>query len=159
MLLDIELPPHRLEIEITETALVRDFNRALSMLRQIKALGVRIAMDDFGTGYSSLSNLRAFPFDRIKIDGSFIKSVNSNGQAATIVRAVLGLGRGLGLLVLAEGVETDAELQFLQDELCDEVQGYLLGRPAAIGNFRNLTHANAVSDASNDLALQPARSA
>ena len=159
MLLEIGLPPHRLEIEITETALVRDFNRALSMLRQIKALGVRIAMDDFGTGYSSLSNLRAFPFDRIKIDGSFIKSVNSNGQAATIVRAVLGLGRGLGLLVLAEGVETDAELQFLQDELCDEVQGYLLGRPAAIGNFRNLTHANVVSDASNDLALQPARSA
>ena len=71
-------------------------------------------MDDFGTGYSSLSNLRAFPFDKIKIDGSFIKSVNSNDQAATIVRAVLGLGRGLGLPVLAEGVETDAELQFLQ---------------------------------------------
>ena len=159
MLLEIGLPPHRLEIEITETALVRDFNRALSMLRQIKALGVRIAMDDFGTGYSSLSNLRAFPFDRIKIDGSFIKSVNSNGQAATIVRAVLGLGRGLGLLVLAEGVETDAELQFLQDELCDEVQGYLLGRPAAIGSFRNLTHVDVVSDASIDLALRPARSA
>src|SRR6266404_1561867 len=130
MLLDIELPPHRLEIEITETALVRDFSRALAMLRQIKALGIRIAMDDFGTGYSSLSNLRAFPFDRIKIDGSFIKSVNSNRQAATIVRAVLGLGRGLGLPVLADGVETQAELQFLQDEQCDEAQGYLLGRPA-----------------------------
>src|SRR6202022_5051067 len=136
------LPPRRLEVEITETALVRDFNRALTMLRQIKALGICIAMDDFGTGYSSLSNLRAFPFDRIKIDGSFIKSVNSNDQAATIVRAVLGLGRGLGLPVLAEGVETDAELQFLQDERCDEVQGYLIGRPAAIGSFRNLTHAD-----------------
>jgi diguanylate cyclase (GGDEF)-like protein/PAS domain S-box-containing protein len=159
MLLETGLPPGRLEIEITETALVRDFNRALTMLRQIKALGIRIAMDDFGTGYSSLSNLRAFPFDRIKIDGSFIKSVNSNGQAATIVRAVLGLGRGLGLPVLAEGVETDAELQFLQDELCDEVQGYLLGRPAAIGSFRNLTHADVVLDASDDLALWPAQSA
>jgi diguanylate cyclase (GGDEF)-like protein/PAS domain S-box-containing protein len=159
MLLETGLPPGRLEIEITETALVRDFNRALAMLRQIKALGIRIAMDDFGTGYSSLSNLRAFPFDRIKIDGSFIKSVNSNGQAATIVRAVLGLGRGLGLPVLAEGVETDAELQFLQDELCDEVQGYLLGRPAAIGSFRNLTHADVVLDASDDLALWPAQSA
>ena len=116
-------------------------------------------MDDFGTGYSSLSNLRAFPFDKIKIDGSFIKSVNSNGQAATIVRAVLGLGRGLGLPVLAEGVETDAELQFLQDELCDEVQGYLLGRPAAIGSFRNFTHADVVLDVSDDLLLRPALSA
>jgi len=159
ILLETGLPPRRLEIEITETALVRDFNRALSMLRQIKALGICIAMDDFGTGYSSLSNLRAFPFDRIKIDGSFIKSVNSNGQAATIVRAVLGLGRGLGLPVLAEGVETDAELQFLQDELCDEVQGYLLGRPAAIGSFRNLTHADAASEASDELARRSALSA
>jgi diguanylate cyclase (GGDEF)-like protein/PAS domain S-box-containing protein len=159
ILLETGLSPRRLEIEITETALVRDFNRALNMLRQIKALGVRIAMDDFGTGYSSLSNLRAFPFDRIKIDGSFIKSVNSNGQAATIVRAVLGLGRGLGLPVLAEGVETVAELQFLQDELCDEVQGYLLGRPAAIGSFRNLTHADVASDAGDDPALRAAQSA
>jgi diguanylate cyclase (GGDEF)-like protein/PAS domain S-box-containing protein len=159
ILLETGLPARRLEIEITETALVRDFNRALTTLRLIKALGIRIAMDDFGTGYSSLSNLRAFPFDKIKIDGSFIKSVNSNGQAATIVRAVLGLGRGLGLPVLAEGVETVAELQFLQEELCDEVQGYLLGRPAAIGSFRNLTHADVVLDASDDLPLRPALSA
>ena len=140
ILLETGLAPSRLELEITETALVRDLNRALLTLRQVKALGVRIAMDDFGTGYSSLSNLRAFPFDKIKIDGSFIKSVNTNDQAATIVRAVLGLGRGLGLPVLAEGVETSAELNFLRDELCDEVQGYLLGRPAAIGDFRTLTH-------------------
>ncbi|HEX4390869.1 MAG TPA: GGDEF domain-containing phosphodiesterase, partial [Mycobacterium sp.] len=147
-LLDTGLSPRRLEIEITETALVRDFNRALTTLRQVKALGVRIAMDDFGTGYSSLSNLRAFPFDKIKIDGSFIKSVNSNEQAATIVRAVLGLGRGLGLPVLAEGVETEAELQFLRNEKCDEVQGYLLGRPAAIGSFRHLTHNDPVAAAS-----------
>jgi diguanylate cyclase (GGDEF)-like protein/PAS domain S-box-containing protein len=159
ILLETGLPARRLEIEITETALVRDFNRALTTLRLIKALGIRIAMDDFGTGYSSLSNLRAFPFDKIKIDGSFIKSVNSNGQAATIVRAVLGLGRGLGLPVLAEGVETVAELQFLQEELCDEVQGYLLGRPAAIGSFRNLTHADVVLDTSDDLPLRPALSA
>jgi diguanylate cyclase (GGDEF)-like protein/PAS domain S-box-containing protein len=159
ILLETGLPARRLEIEITETALVRDFNRALTALRQIKALGIGIAMDDFGTGYSSLSNLRAFPFSKIKIDGSFIKSVNSNEQAAAIVRAVLGLGRGLGLPVLAEGVETDAELQFLQDELCDEVQGYLLGRPAAIESFRNLTHGDAVSDRSGDLALSHAKSA
>ena len=147
ILLETGLPPSRLEIEITETALVRDFNRALAMLRQIKALGVDIAMDDFGTGYSSLSNLRAFPFDRIKIDRSFVKSVNSNGQAATIVRAVLGLGRGLGLPVIAEGVETSDELRFLQDEKCDEVQGYLLGRPAEIDSFRHYTHGDAAVDA------------
>ena len=91
-------------------------------------------MDDFGTGYSSLSNLRAFPFDKIKIDGSFIKSVDSNEQAAAIVRAVLGLGRGLNLPVLAEGVETPAELEFLKAELCNEAQGYLLGRPPRSGN-------------------------
>src|SRR4051812_8562723 len=153
ILLETGLSPSRVEIEITETALVRDFNRALTTLRLIKALGIRIAMDDFGTGYSSLSNLRAFPFDKIKIDGSFIKSVDSNSQAATIVRAVLGLGRGLGLPVLAEGVETEAELRFLQNESCDEVQGYLLGRPAAIGSFRNLTHAHAISDGGSDDAM------
>jgi EAL domain-containing protein (putative c-di-GMP-specific phosphodiesterase class I) len=105
-------------------------------------------MDDFGTGYSSLSNLRAFPFDKIKIDGSFIKSVNTNDQAATIVRAVLGLGRGLGLPVLAEGVETKAELDFLQEELCDIAQGYLLGRPADIADFRDLTHNEAMPEKS-----------
>ena len=159
ILLETGLAPRRLEIEITETALVRDFNRALAALRQIKALGVRIAMDDFGTGYSSLSNLRAFPLDKIKIDGSFIRSVNSNDQAATIVRAVLGLGRGLGLPVLAEGVETEAELQFLQDERCDEMQGYLLGRPAAIGNFHNFTHADNTSCVSDGIAESRAKSA
>ena len=130
---------------MTETALVCDFKRTLATLRQIKALGVDIAMDDFGTGYSSLSNLRAFPFDRIKIDRSFIKSVNSNRQAATIVRAVLGLGRGLP--VIAEGVESGAELGLLQDERCDEVQGYLFGRPAPIRHFRCHTHGDAVFDA------------
>jgi len=143
VLIETGLPAKRLEIEITETALVRDLNRTLATLRQVKALGVEIAMDDFGTGYSSLSNLRAFPFDRIKIDRSFIKQVNSNQQAATIVRAVLGLGKGLGLPVIAEGVETNDELRFLQEESCDEVQGYLLGRPAAIGSFRQYTHVDA----------------
>ena len=141
ILVETGLNPGRLELEITETALVRDFNRALVTLRQLKAIGVRIAMDDFGTGYSSLSNLRAFPFDKIKIDGSFIKSVDTNEQAATIVRAVLGIGRGLQLPVLAEGVETREELGFLGAELCDQIQGYFLGRPADIAGFRYLTHA------------------
>ena len=114
------MPARRLELEITETAIIRDPQRTLTTLRRLKALGVKIAMDDFGTGYSSLSNLRAFPFDKIKIDGSFVKAVDRNGQAATIVRAVLGLGRGLGLPVLAEGVETAGEHAFLSTESCDE---------------------------------------
>ncbi|MGB9369402.1 MAG: EAL domain-containing protein [Xanthobacteraceae bacterium] len=144
ILLQTGMPGRRLELEITETALIRDLDRALATLRQLKALGVRIAMDDFGTGYSSLSNLRAFPFDKIKVDGSFVRSIDTNEQAATIVRAVLGLGRGLGLPVLAEGVETEAELRFLENEFCDEAQGYLLGRPADIEQFRHLTHADGV---------------
>lgn len=131
-LLRTGLAPQRLEIEITETALVRDKNRALATLHKLKELGVRVAMDDFGTGYSSLSNLRAFPFDKIKIDGSFIRSVDKNEQAATIVRAVLGLGKGLGLPVLAEGVETLSELKFLASEACLIGQGFYLGRPVAM---------------------------
>jgi diguanylate cyclase (GGDEF)-like protein/PAS domain S-box-containing protein len=140
ILFETGLAPARLELEITETALIHDLNRALATLRRIKMLGVRIAMDDFGTGYSSLSNLRAFPFDKIKIDGSFIKSVNINDQAAAIVRSVLGLGRALSLPVLAEGVETRAEFKFLAAEQCDAVQGYLLGKPCAIEEFRQFTH-------------------
>jgi EAL domain-containing protein (putative c-di-GMP-specific phosphodiesterase class I) len=157
ILLQTGIAPSRLELEITETALVRDFNRALATLRQLKNLGVRIAMDDFGTGYSSLSNLRAFPFDKIKIDRSFIKSVDVNEQAATIVRAVLGLGRGLGLPVLAEGVETAGELAFLSSERCDEAQGYLLGRPADIKSFRHITHDEAAER--SDAAETPLLSA
>ncbi|WP_048648050.1 bifunctional diguanylate cyclase/phosphodiesterase [Nitratireductor soli] len=151
ILLESGLSPHRLEIEITETALVRDMHRALASLRQLKALGVRVAMDDFGTGYSSLSNLRAFPFDKIKIDGSFIRQVDTNEQAATIVRAVLGIGRGLGLPVLAEGVETSGELSFLSRELCQIGQGYYLGRPAPIEDFSE--------ESSPDVPQQPAASA
>ncbi|WP_367718480.1 EAL domain-containing protein [Nitratireductor sp. GISD-1A_MAKvit] len=135
ILLETGLSPSRLEIEITETALVRDMHRALTALRQLKSLGIRVAMDDFGTGYSSLSNLRAFPFDKIKIDGSFIRQVDTNEQAATIVRAVLGIGRGLGLPVLAEGVETSGEMSFLARELCQIGQGYYLGRPSSLEEF------------------------
>jgi diguanylate cyclase len=144
VLRETKMPAHRLEIEITETSLVRDLSRALAALRQIKMLGTRIVMDDFGTGYSSLSNLRAFPFDKIKIDRSFIKSVDTNVQSGIIVRAMLGLGRGLGLPVLAEGVETAAELKFLSEEHCDEYQGYLLARPEIIEKFAHLVHTPAL---------------
>ena len=135
VLLETGLAPSRLELEITESVLVDDLARAVSTLRRLKLLGVRIAMDDFGTGYSSLSNLQAFPFDRIKIDRSFISSLPDNRQSATIVRAVIGLGRGLGLPVIAEGVETDAQLAFLAVEDCVEVQGYLVGKPLPIDAY------------------------
>ena len=132
VLLETGLPPSRLELEITEGVLIDDFSRAVATLRRLKALGVRIAMDDFGTGYSSLSYLQSFPFDKIKIDQSFISNLGRNAQSATIVRAVIGLARGLELPVLAEGVETKAQLAFLAEESCDEIQGYLIGRPVPI---------------------------
>lgn len=132
------LDPARLELEVTETTLIVDFERALETMLSVKAMGVRIAMDDFGTGYSSLTYLRAFPFDRLKIDRTFIGSVTNCDQSATIVRAVLGLGRSLGLPVVAEGVETQEELRFLAGEHCDKAQGYLIGRPALIDAFVNV---------------------
>jgi diguanylate cyclase (GGDEF)-like protein/PAS domain S-box-containing protein len=135
ILLETGLPANRLELEITEGVLVEDFNRALNILRRLKALGVRVAMDDFGTGYSSLSYLKAFPFDKIKIDRSFITNVDRNPQSTAIVCAVIGLARGLQLPVLAEGVETEGELAFLSRESCDEVQGYLVGKPLPIADY------------------------
>ncbi len=132
------LAPQRLELEITEGVLIGDFSRALSVLRRLKAMGVRIAMDDFGTGYSSLSYLQAFPFDKIKIDQAFISNLETNAQSATIVRAVIGLARGFAVPVIAEGVETQAQLNFLSGEGCDEVQGYLIGRPQPIEDYASL---------------------
>jgi diguanylate cyclase (GGDEF)-like protein len=138
VLLETGLAPARLELEITEGVLIEDFGRGVSILRRLKTLGVRIAMDDFGTGYSSLSYLQSFPFDKIKIDQSFISKVKNNPQSAAIVRAVIGLAHGLNLPVLAEGVETKAQLDFLAAESCDEVQGYLMGRPHPIMEYSDL---------------------
>ncbi len=123
------LAPSRLELEITEGILIDDAERALTMLHELKALGVRIALDDFGTGYSSLSYLRRFPFDKLKIDASFIRGLGDGGEADAIVRAIVGLGRSLGLHVTAEGVETQDQLSRLRAHECDQVQGFLLGRP------------------------------
>jgi diguanylate cyclase (GGDEF)-like protein/PAS domain S-box-containing protein len=150
VLLETGLAANRLELEITEGVLIGDFSRALSILRRLKALGVRIAMDDFGTGYSSLSYLQSFPFDRIKIDRSFVSNLNCSPQSAAIIRAVIGLGRGLKLPVIAEGVETVEQLAFLTDEACDEVQGYLVGRPLPIEDYADLigrSPRDALSDA------------
>ena len=139
VLFDTGLAANRLEIEITEGVLISDFSRAISILRRLKTLGVRIAMDDFGTGYSSLSYLQAFPFDKIKIDRGFIANLDRNPQSAAIIRAVIGLGHGLNLPVVAEGVETKEQLAFLRREACNEVQGYLFGRPAPIAQYARLT--------------------
>ena len=131
VLMETQVSPSRLELEVTETAFVYDLNRALHNLRQIKALGISIAMDDFGTGYSSLSLLNSFPFDRIKIDGSFIQLTGNNARADSIFRAVVGLGSALNVPVLAEGVETNDHLQFAVLSGCEEMQGFHVGRPIA----------------------------
>jgi len=129
ILLETGLPPARLELEITESTIIADKTRTLHTLRQIRALGVTIALDDFGTGYSSLDTLRTFPFDKIKLDRSFMTEVERSPQAKAIVRAVLALGKSLNIPVLAEGVETSDQLAILHREGCDEAQGYFLGRP------------------------------
>jgi diguanylate cyclase (GGDEF)-like protein/PAS domain S-box-containing protein len=139
VLLETGLSPSRLELEVTEGVLIDDFSRAVSILRRLKALGVRIAMDDFGTGYSSLSYLQSFPFDKIKIDQAFISNLERNPQSATIIRAVIGLARGLELPVVAEGVETQEQLAFLSKEACDEIQGFLVGQPLPIEQYAHLT--------------------
>ena len=135
VLLETGLAPGQLELEITEGVLIDDFSRAVSILRRLKSLGVQIALDDFGTGYSSLSYLHAFPFDKIKIDRTFIYDLESSHHSIAIVRAVIGLSRSLNIPILAEGVETQAQHAFLAQEGCDEVQGYLTGRPLAIANY------------------------
>jgi len=144
ILLETGLAPGRLELEITEGVLFDDPSRALSILRRLKTLGVKIAMDDFGTGYASMSSLRAFPFDKIKIDQSFVAGVQNNPPSAAIVRSIIGLAKALKIPVIAEGVETEGERAFLVGEHCDEIQGYLLGRPAPIATYAEFTSGGVV---------------
>jgi EAL domain-containing protein (putative c-di-GMP-specific phosphodiesterase class I) len=130
ILTETGLSPKLLELEVTESAIIRDQARALHILREIKALGVSIAIDDFGTGYSSLATLRSFPFDKIKLDRSFVTDLEQNVQSKAFVRAILALGQSLDIPVLAEGVETQSQMDILQEEGCNQVQGFLLGYPA-----------------------------
>ena len=123
------LPGRRLELEITESVLVANPGTTTAILHSLKGLGARVSMDDFGTGYSSLSYLRSFPFDKIKIDQSFVRDLGQADDSGFIVRAVIGLGASLGMTTTAEGVETEAQLARLREEGCDEVQGYLFSRP------------------------------
>ncbi|MGQ7793127.1 putative bifunctional diguanylate cyclase/phosphodiesterase [Faunimonas sp. B44] len=132
------LPAHRLELEITEGLLLSDSAAVLSQLADVKALGVRIAMDDFGTGYSSLSYLWKFPFDKLKIDQSFVRALGSDDHVTSVVEAIVALGRSLHMTVTAEGVETEGQRECLHRLGCDLLQGYFLGRPASIHDLPGL---------------------
>jgi diguanylate cyclase (GGDEF)-like protein len=129
------LNPIRLEVEITESVLLGDDEATLATLHQLHGLGVRIALDDFGTGYSSLSYLRSFPFDKIKIDRSFVKELGSRPDCVAVVRALATLADSLGMITTAEGVETEEQLEHLKNEGCAEAQGYLFGRPRPAGDL------------------------
>jgi diguanylate cyclase (GGDEF)-like protein len=126
------LAPHRLELEITERIFMENTENTLATLRRIKGLGVRIALDDFGTGYSSLSYLRSFPFDKIKVDRAFVSDLSERNEHIVIVQAVVSIARALGMTTTAEGVETEAQHEFLAALGCDEVQGYLFSAPVPV---------------------------
>ncbi len=138
ILMESRLPPERLELEITEASIIDDQVHTLKIMHKLKAMGIRIAMDDFGTGYSSLATLQAFPFDKIKIDRSFVQDVHFNEQRAAIVRSTLLLGAALKIPVLAEGVEFEGELAFLRSENCTSVQGFYFGKPMNLDQVKEM---------------------
>jgi diguanylate cyclase (GGDEF)-like protein len=148
------LPPRRLELEITETLLLEKSNQVLATLHALRSLGVRISMDDFGTGYSSLSYLRSFPFDKIKIDQSFVRDLGANRDAQAIVSSIINLGMGLGVTITAEGVETEEELACLRAEGCHEGQGYLFSRARPNDEIVELLRAQAMSSVDGTSAAQ-----
>ena len=147
------LPPCRLELEITETLLLEKSAQVLATLHALRALGVRISMDDFGTGYSSLSYLRSFPFDKIKIDQSFVRDLGANREAQAIIRSIVSLGKGLGVTITAEGVETEAELSCLRAEGCHEGQGFLFSKARPNAEIIGLLAAQRGIDGDEDAAL------
>ncbi|MES2952248.1 MAG: EAL domain-containing protein [Pseudomonadota bacterium] len=126
---DFQIEPHRVHIEITESTLMDDVNRCEAVLRALKAMGLRLSLDDFGTGYSSLSYLKRYPFNKVKIDQSFVKDVDTNQADVVIVNVIVGMAHGLGLEVVAEGVETEAQCEIMRTSGCDEIQGHFFSRP------------------------------
>lgn len=138
ILAETGLDPKFLELELTESVLMKRVEATGSILKTLRAKGVRVAVDDFGTGYSSLSYLRKFPIDALKIDQSFVRQITTDPGQASIVTAIISMGRSLGLRVVAEGVETEEELAFLQAQQCEEAQGYYFSRPVPAGEFAKL---------------------
>lgn len=138
VLSDTGLDPNRLDLEVTENVMIENTDKTIETLRRLKGLGVRIAVDDFGTGYSSLGYFLHFPFDKVKIDQSFIRAITESREAYAIVKAVVALGSGLGMLIIAEGVETEEQAYLLSELGCDKLQGYLIGRPAPIEDYHHL---------------------
>jgi EAL domain-containing protein (putative c-di-GMP-specific phosphodiesterase class I) len=132
------LAPGLLELELTETVLMHDAESSATVLNALKAIGVRLAIDDFGTGYSSLSYLKRFPIDTLKIDQSFVRDIVNDADGATIVAAVIGLGKNLRQRVIAEGVETLEQLVFLRNQQCEEGQGFYFSHAVPAAAFRLL---------------------
>ncbi|WP_298256822.1 EAL domain-containing protein [Bradyrhizobium sp.] len=143
ILMETGLSPSRLEVEVTESTIMSDQSRGLHILRKLKAMGITVAMDDFGTGYSSLATLHAFPFDKIKLDQTFVKRLPHDAAAAAIVRTVLALGESLHMPVLAEGIETEAQWDFLAQAGCAKGQGFLFARPVAVAQLPTVIEAAA----------------
>jgi diguanylate cyclase len=132
------LPPNMLDLELTESLLIQNVEMAIAKLNEIRALGIRVSIDDFGTGYASLGYLQHFPFDILKLDQCFVRNVDSNPKNAAITIALIQMAHSLGLQVIAEGVETEAERDFLLRHNCDVMQGYLFGRSLPPSELENL---------------------
>jgi diguanylate cyclase (GGDEF)-like protein/PAS domain S-box-containing protein len=146
------LPPRCLEIEITESTVMHDAEQFISMLDELSELGVQIALDDFGTGYSSLSYLKRFPVDRLKVDRSFVQDIATDADDATIVRTIIALGHNLGLKVVAEGVENELQIEYLQANGCDEMQGYYFGKPMSASELATFLRRDAGLFTNDDCA-------
>jgi len=142
------LEPKYLELELTESLVMRDVDRAIETMKELRALGVRLSIDDFGTGYSSLSALKRFPVERLKIDRSFIQDLPDDEDDRAVASAVISLGQKLNLRVIAEGVETEAQVAFLRENHCDELQGYHFSRPVAADAIPALLLRQAIAPAS-----------
>ena len=152
------LDPHYLELEISESAVVLNLDKMITILNGLKAMGIHLAMDDFGSGYASLSYLKQFPFDKLKIDCSYVRDITSNPDSYAITRAVIAMAHSLHLKVIAEGVETEGQLCYLRDHGCDEMQGYYFSRPVPAAELTDLLRSGGCLKFEADGASSPEKS-